>query len=87
MVTAEREDHRITRNCSFFKMIDIPSSDDEQVDGADDNQVTVATEPNNENNSSGESDVNTSESDAIIPPSRSTRVTRQPVRYPMDVVT
>ena len=79
MITAERDNHRITRNTSFFKYIENSGRstdyDDEESDYSDSSELVCVDVPDNAN----ETDVE--------PLRRSVRVTGQPVWYPMDVVT
>ena len=88
MITASRYDHTITRNSTFFKRIQIPNetfdveeSDTDSMVGCDNlgirnNENVVNNEDPHDQDEVGQNGLR-----------RSTRVTGQPVRYPMDVAT
>ena len=80
MITARRDDHEITRNSSWFKVIEengLPRGDD-----GDDDLISI-----NEDNEPlvPELEPPENEVDDVVELRRSTRVTGEPVRYPMDV--
>ena len=97
MITAERANHMITRNSSFFKVIGTTrdprgNTSDSEVDdyqiiernqaellGRNEEEILGRNEVVNDSHSEEEE----ANDDGI--PRRSTRVTGQPVRYPMDV--
>ena len=98
MITAERTDHRITRNVSYFKYIDDTNpavyNDDEETDYSDIELVGAnvpenASEDNPRRNETIENDGDENDGDESEtdeePLRRSARVTGQPVRSPMDV--
>ena len=83
MITAEREDHVITRNTSFFKYIDETlqfAGNQDQVEDSDCDSAIGDTNRLVDQNEPQEHESNE------IPLRRSSRVTGQPVRYPMDVL-
>ena len=78
MVTANRNDHEITRNISFFKRINSYVLErHEESDDDDVGPVMGTPVVNTEGPEEPEND------ETVL--RRSTRVTAQPVRYPMDV--
>ena len=86
MVTASRKDHVITRNSSFFKYIDKKSVPrDEQMDNNiedDDTESVIGIRQEHQDNEVENND--DEENESVL--RRSTRVTPQPVRNPMDVI-
>ena len=74
MITARRKDRKITRNATWFKVIpdDSRSSENSDFDGG---SAIFSDSPEDE-------EAPTNEGPELR---RSTRVTAQPVRYPMDV--
>ena len=86
MVTAARDYHTITRNVSFFKQIADVDGENYEEDEWD---YIESTAENGEMNINDETEdieppIELPE-DADSLPRRSTRVTGQPVRYPLDV--
>ena len=87
MIVAKRGNDTITRNSAFFKLVktDRNDVDDQGTDDDDDFEITnFGTNTNNHQDETPDDDVSSN-----TPPTlrRSTRVTAEPVRYPMDVRT
>ena len=82
MITAERANHVITRNISFFKYIDetLQFADKPDPSGDSDCDSTIGdnNRPINENE--------TQEHESNEIPLKRSSVTGQPVSYPMDVL-
>ena len=88
MVTAKRDDHVITRNNSFFKVIDEKFIDKNTED--DNDFETVINVPPHDVSAEDLPQADVYAEDNVVQGQcirRSTRATGQPVRYPMDVQT